>query len=193
MRRITVLGLGVGLGVLTLAACQKSTKSASTGEAKPAVAAAPAAPMTPPKRKSGLWAISTNAMGRDQTIRTCVDAASEKDMTSWSQQQAGETCSQNSFKPVAGGWAFESVCNMPSGGGKITSSGTATGDFNSKYTVKVHSMMEGSSMPQANGTHDMEMNATWEGPCPAGMSPGDIMMPNGMKIGADMMKGARGR
>jgi hypothetical protein len=31
-------------------------------------------------------------------------------------------------------------------------------------------------MPQANGTHEMELTATWQGPCPAGMKAGDMTM-----------------
>jgi hypothetical protein len=32
-----------------------------------------------------------------------------------------------------------------------------------------------------NGTHDMTLEASWQGPCPAGMQPGDMLLPGGMK------------
>jgi hypothetical protein len=198
MRRVIGLGVGAGVGLLLLAACQKSPDAASTGDQAAAgeagPAAAPGGAMTPPRRKSGLWAISTTAMGRDQTIRTCVDQASDAEMAAWGQGAAQEDCTQNKVKPVAGGgWEFESVCTLANGGGTVTSHGTATGDFSSKYVVKVHSTTQGSSMPQADGEHDMQMTATWEGPCPADMKPGDMLLPGGVKISADTMRSARGR
>lgn len=199
MRRMFVLGAGLGVSLLALGACQKSGGAASsgeaaaTGEAKPATASAPMTAATAPKRKSGLWSISTTAMGRAQTIKTCVDAAEDAEMAAWGQQQGDEMCSQHKVTPMMGGWAFESVCEMPGGGGKISSKGTATGDFSSNYTVKIDSTMEGSSMPQANGTHHTEMQATWEGPCPADMKPGDVAV-NGMKFNPGAMrKGAGGQ
>lgn len=188
MRRAMVLGVA-GLGLLALAACQKKDGAGApaAGEtAKPAAASAPMAAPAAPKRKSGLWAISTSAMGRAQTIKTCVDSAQDAEMAAWGQEQGDKMCSQHSYAPIPGGWKFDSVCEMPGGSGKITSSGTATGDFSSKYTVKVHSTTEGSSMPQANGTHDMEMSAVWEGPCPADMKPGDVAV-NGMKFNPSAM------
>jgi hypothetical protein len=33
-----------------------------------------------------------------------------------------------------------------------------------------------------NGRHVTEIAATWLGPCPAGMIPGDVLMANGMKV-----------
>jgi hypothetical protein len=42
-------------------------------------------------------------------------------------------------------------------------------------------------MAQANGTHDMEMTGTWEGPCPADMKPGDMLLPGGVKVNLNSM------
>ena len=42
----------------------------------------------------------------------------------------------------------------------------------------------GSSMPQANGTRKMSMDGVWKGPCPAGMAPGDMELPGGMRVSA---------
>jgi hypothetical protein len=102
-------------------------------------------------------------------------------------------CSQQKVKPVAGGWEFESVCSVPGAGGTVTSHGSATGDFSSKYVVKVHSTTTGSSIPQANGEHDIQMSATWEGPCPADMKAGDMLLPGGVKMSGDAMRAARGK
>jgi hypothetical protein len=191
MRRVVMMGACA----LALAACQKSDKAAASGEAATgeAAQASAAGPVTgPPARKPGLWTISTSSMGRAQEIKTCLDAATDKEMSAWGQQVSKDLCPKNEVGPTAGGWRFDSVCNAPSGG-TMTTTGTATGDFNSKYVVKATTVTTGSPMAQANGTHEMTMTATWSGPCPAGMNPGDMMMPGGVKVTREMMKGAQGR
>jgi hypothetical protein len=197
MRRAFGLGVGLGAGLLLLAACQKNPDTASdqaaAGQGKSVAATAPGGAMTPPKRKSGLWAIDTAAMGRNQTIRTCVDQTSDAEMAAWG-RTGEESCAQAKVKPIAAdSWEFESTCTIPGGGGTVTSHGTATGDFSSKYVVKVRSTTTGSSMPQANGEHEIQMTATWEGPCPADMKPGDMLLPGGVKISQDAMRAAQGR
>ena len=176
MRRVLVLGL---LPLVGLAACQKKPEStaAATGEAAMASANAPAAPVAPagpPKRKPGLWAQTVSTAGRTQTSKICLDEATDARMSAWGQAMGQDICSKNAVTPIAGGWKFDAECSM--GGGKTSTTGTATGDFNSKYVVKATTVTSGSSMPQADGTHDMELTATWEGPCPAGMKPGDMSM-----------------
>ena len=48
----------------------------------------------------------------------------------------------------------------------------------------------GGPLPQANGVHKIAIEATWQGPCPADMKPGDMEMPGGMKINMnDAMSG----
>jgi hypothetical protein len=56
--------------------------------------------------------------------------------------------------------------------------------------VKATTVTSGSSMPQANGTHAMELTATWEGPCPAGMKPGDmtLTLPGGRSMTMNIME-----
>lgn len=187
MRVIAVLGLSA----LVLAACQKKEEtSAATGEAAPAVAKAPAAPVGPPKRRVGLWAQTVSSQGMNQTSKICLDEATEAKMSAWGQQMGDGMCSKNVITPTPGGWSFESVCSM-GGAGTIATTGKATGDFNSKYVLKATSVTTGSSMPQANGTHDMEVTATWEGPCPAGMKPGDLTLPNGMTMNIANLPGKK--
>jgi len=67
-------------------------------------------------------------------------------------------------------------------GGTVVSEGTATGDFNTSYTVQVQSTTSGASAPQMNGAHKVSIASEWLGACPAGMAPGDMELPNGMKI-----------
>ncbi len=174
--------------LLALGACQKKSETAAqTGEAAPAASAAPAAassasaPLAAPRRKAGLWKQTVSSEGSTQTMTLCLDDATEAKMTVWGGQITRNACPKNDIRPTAGGWSFESECDM-GGGGKVATKGTATGDFASSYVVKATSVTTGSSIPSANGTADMEMTGTWAGACPAGMKPGDMTLPGGMKM-----------
>jgi len=173
-------------GLLALAGCQKKpeTPAAANGEAPSAAASAP---MTgPPRHKAGLWTQTVTTQGITQTYKICRDEATEAKMTVFGQQMNKELCPKNEVTPGVGGWSFASECNMGAAG-KISTTGKATGNFNSSYVVKATSVTTGSSMAQANGTHDMEMTGTWEGACPADMKPGDMLLPGGVKVNLKSM------
>jgi hypothetical protein len=182
-----------GAAVLALAACQKKTETAATGESATAAATAPAGPagpLTPPPRKAGLWEQKVSMAEMQQSTKMCLDEATDKQMAWWGSQAAKSTCSEQKISGhLGGGWDFHSVCKSPAGG-TTTSDGTASGDFNSHYKVDVTSTTTGGPMPQANGVHKISIEATWQGPCPADMKPGDMEMPGGMKINMnDAMSG----
>jgi hypothetical protein len=128
--------------------------------------------------------MTSGGPGIKQSIRMCLDAATEQKMKWWG-SNAGpgkRDCQQQSFHPhLGGGWDFHSVCNMGESG-TVTSDGAMRGDFGSHYTVELTSNTTGSPMPQANGSHKMTIEATWTGPCPADMKPGDMELPGGMRI-----------
>ena len=158
MRRVLLIGLGIAV-TAALAGCQK--KDAATGEqtaasSPPALAAAP---VGPPHRKPGLWVQTMDSEGGHQIIRMCLDADTDSKMAIWGQaMKSDNACSKNIVTRMAGGWAFESECDMGQGG-HILSRGMADGDFNSKYTVKVSSTTTGAAFAQANGTHEMTLTA----------------------------------
>jgi hypothetical protein len=179
------------VALLALAGCQKKPETAATGTATTATApAAPAGPLTPPPRKPGLWTQTVSTADMQQTTKLCLDEATDKQMAWWGSQAAKTTCpDQTITQHMGGGWDFHSVCKSAAGG-TTTSSGTATGDFGSHYKVEATSTTTGGPMPEANGEHKIAIEATWQGPCPAGMRPGDMEMPGGMRINMnDMMSG----
>lgn len=186
----------LGVSLLALAACSKKEDKTPTAEASASASAsganasASAGPIAPPKRKPGLWAQTVSTAGMTQTSKLCLDEATEAKMSVWGQQMGQDMCARNVITPAAGGWSFDSECTM-AGAGTIKTKGTATGDFNSKYVVKATSTTSGSSMAQANGTHEMEVTATYEGPCPAGMKPGDMTLPGGMTVNINQMTAAK--
>lgn len=182
----------VCMGALALTACQKKTdEAAKTGEETQAAANAPAtAPAGPPRRKPGLWVQTINASGMTQETKICLDDAVEKKMTLWGQGMSQEACARNEITPTAGGWKVESECDFGEAGKSVTS-GTVTGDFSSKYVMKMTSTTTGAKMPQANGTQTMEMTGAWQGACPADMKPGDMLLPGGMKMNIANLPGAK--
>jgi len=191
MRWMALAGVAV-VAVGGLAACSKKDGAAKTGEATSATATAPMAPVGPPHRKAGLWAQTINAGGGAmQTIKMCLDADTDAKMAIWGQAMGKDNpCAKNVVTPTAGGWAFESECDMGQGG-HIVSKGSATGDFNSKYVVKVSSTTTGAAYAQANGPHEMTLTAEYQGACPADMKGGDVQMPGmpaGMKLNLEDMR-----
>jgi hypothetical protein len=86
---------------------------------------------------------------------------------------------------------MDSVCKSDMG--TTTSHAVITGNFDSAFTVKMSSTTEGgkprAGMP-ANHSSNMTVQAKWLGACKAGQKPGDIMMPNGIKMNVmDLQKG----
>ncbi len=200
MKRVVLV---VAASVLALAACSKKADTAGGAGANASAtapeASKPAAALSAPTRKAGLWEQTLHMRQMVQTTKMCIDDATEQKMKWWATEQRSETgeknpCSEQSVTPkLGGGWTFHSVCQMGESG-KIVSDGEATGDFGSHYMVKVTSVTTGSSYAQANGTHEMTMEGTWKGACPAGMKGGDIQLANGMTFnptdGAGGFKGS---
>lgn len=189
MRVVAVLGVSL----LALAACSKKAEdktAAATGASAPAAANAPAGPIAPPKRKPGLWSQTVTSQGSTQTMTLCLDEATEAKLTVWGGQATADMCPKNVIVPTAGGFTFESECSLGEAG-KVVTKGVATGDFNSKYEIKATSVTTGSSMAQANGSHDMTMSGTWQGPCPAGAKPGDMTLPGGVTMNINQVAGMR--
>lgn len=187
MRRVAILGTGFAVAALALAGCQKKDEAGRAGDAAPAATAEATPATAPPQRKPGLWSHAIQSAGMTQNMKICLDEDTEAKMTVWGQAASKEMCAKQTFTRTAGGWSFSSECDMGEGG-KVVSTGSATGDFNSSYVVKASSTTTGASMPQANGTHDMTLTAKWEGPCPAGMKGGDVkvQIPGGPEMTINM-------
>lgn len=177
MRLIVVLAASA----CVLAACQKKeeTTAAATGEKAPAVATAK--PAAPPKLRAGYWTQTISSQGTTQEIRLCLDEAFAEKMNLWGSQTSAEVCEKYNITPTAGGWTFESECNMGAGGVTVTK-GVVTGDIASRYTVKATTTTTGAQMAQANGYREMELTAVRADQCPAGMKAGDMTMPGGMTM-----------
>jgi hypothetical protein len=187
-----VAGLA-GIALVCLSACNKH---AATGDAAASsgasVTSAPAAPTGPvtlqsiPHRKPGLWSQTMTMTGMpDQmpSLKICVDEASEAKTSLLVQQNQDSHCGAPQLtRNLDGSIAFTTHCDMGTIG-KIDTSGTVKGDFNTAYTVDMTSVSTGGA-PGAGETHHITLSATRVGDCLPGQSGGDIIMANGMKLNA---------
>jgi hypothetical protein len=163
-----------------------------------AVTTIPAAAVDMPSRKPGLWELKMMFAGRSlppQVTQHCVDAATDKQMNALGTGASKDKCSKQDVSRAGDKMIVDSVCQL--GGGTTTSHAEVTGSFDSAYTIKVTSKMDGAAVPgmPAGAATSMTIDAKWLGACKADQKPGDIVMANGMKMNVfDMqkMQGARG-
>ncbi len=186
----------LGLAVLALAACNRNGDEAPEQASEPdapaqaEASAEGAAPPAPPRRKAGLWEQRVSTEGMVQVSRICIDEALERRLSWWGQQATTEGCEKNLVtRRTDGGWQFSSVCDMGTGG-KTTTSGVATGDFDSRYVVQAQSSTVGAEAPQMNGTRQINIESAWQGACPEGFRPGDMELPGGIRLNLLDMAGA---
>ncbi len=144
-----------------------------------------------PKRKSGLWEITSASSAHtiagkgNMTMTMCVDQNSDADWMQGGRQMSQAQCSKQEHKVERDRVTFSSVCNL--GKTTATTQGVATGDFGKEYKVETKSTYEPpiGAMKDASTT----ITAKWLGPCKAGQRPGDVIMPNGMTMNMnDMMQ-----
>ena len=116
MRRVAMVGASLLVLAFAVTACQKKTDAAATGEAPAAATSAPTALSAPPSRKAGLWSHTVSSAGANQAMKVCLDADTDAKMTVWGQAASKDMCAKQSFTRTAGGYAFESECDMGSAG-----------------------------------------------------------------------------
>lgn len=144
-----------------------------------------------PARKSGLWEITTGMGGAhamSQTMQQCIDEKTDKLTEETGMREAQRNCSKNDVRREGGKVIVDSVCKFE--GTTATTRAEFSGDFGGSYRGDIRT----SYNPPMQGMKDMQMTiaAKWLGPCKAGMKPGDVMMPGGMKFNAgDMQRQGR--
>lgn len=183
MRKAQILALA---GLALAAACDRKPGEAPKVPAPPN--SGPTAVQTPPRpaalpdRAPGLWEQTVSSDGVSQTSQLCLDQAVAERFTVWGQNAGREGCAEARVAARAGGgFDFTADCELGENG-RSSTQGTVTGDLARAYKVSARHTVSGAKSPQMNGRHDMTLNAVWKGPCPAGMKPGDVKLPGGLKI-----------
>ena len=147
------------------------------------ICAVPAFAADFPTRKAGLWEMDTNtANGHAVKLQECVDAQTDQAMQSRFASMPQRNCSKRDMQKSGDTIAIDSVCTI--GGKTMNNHMVITGSFESNYTTTMTSQVQG--VPMAPRT--VTMTAKWLGPCAAGQRPGDMIMPNGMKMNIQSMQ-----
>jgi uncharacterized protein DUF3617 len=157
----------------------KSTRFPVTLVLSVAIAFAAQAQM--PTRKAGLWettvsGTSSLAAQGGGKIKHCIDAATDR--AAMTGALAAKACQQGPVVRTATGYELEGTCTI----GAITSKSKSviSGDFSSKVTVQVTSLISTAGGPAKESKTTME--SRYVGPCEAGQKPGDIIMPDGKVV-----------
>ena len=177
--------LTAGAAVLTLAACGDRTEADKAGDASGAeTRAAPGAPLATPKLRAGLWRVTTGGDGPQGVSTMCLDDAVQARMNVVGAQAAGGNCQETTMQPNAGGgWRYRTVCDYSAmGGGTSVSEGVMTGDLRTAYSSRTTVTTTGAAVDHMNGPVAITGEGVYEGPCPADMKPGDMVIPGGMKF-----------
>jgi len=133
-----------------------------------------------PTRKAGLWELTMSLVaGQTMTMSQCTDAATDKDLITNSGASGQQACTKTELQKTATGYANDATCKI--GAMTSTSHAEISGDFNSAYTVHITGHNAGGPAMMPADT-DMTMQAKWVGPCKADQTPGDMIMPGGIKM-----------
>src|SRR5690242_12879198 len=132
-----------------------------------------------PKRKSGLWEIETSSAanpGPPQKAQMCIDQKSADALNEMGMTK--KICSKNDVRREGAAIISDSVCTV--GSSTITTHSIITGKLDSAYKVDTRSTYD----PPLNGMKEgaAMIQARWVGPCKADQKPGDMILPNGVKI-----------
>ena len=159
------LAIGIASAALGLAACSPSapaTDAASTPEAAPAAATANIPAELKEGPAAGKWRVTTTAMGTAMPPSdVCYDKQVSFEESQKMQQQAGVSCSEQSYKREGDAFVGHSVCTMDVNGKTInmTTDMRVVGDFNTKYTMDMTNKMDPAPMP---GMEEQKMTILME-------------------------------
>jgi hypothetical protein len=147
---------------------------------------------TPPPRRAGLWNETFTKDGkRDLGIYSSVHICVGPDTDAKSpifnfdaavrRAHAGNCTAPSASRRGDGLYVFSSTC--PSrGGGTTRTDGLVSGNFRTAYHMQLVSTITGALVPSQNGRHVVEIDGQWLGACPANLAPGDMVLPNGLKL-----------
>jgi hypothetical protein len=119
-------------------------------------------------------------------VRICIDDATDAKMTMIGHAVSGSRCTRSVVKAPDGSVRFHSTCSFGRGG-VVESSGAAWSDFSSAYHLHADSHVRGSIYRPANGPHVTDISASYVGPCPSDMTPGEIIIGPGIKVNLDRL------
>lgn len=154
-------------------------------------AAAPALALDLPQVKTGMWQTKTSRGdgGKDVITQMCLDAAVQQEMLQMGTGLAKSMCSRNDIR--RDGNKIYGVAECKLGDSKLQSKSVMTFNGDSAYRTEINATYDPPFMGKAATTTTIE--GKWTGACPAGVQPGDVILPDGKKINMrSIMSGAMG-
>lgn len=134
--------------------------------------------VAPPYSKPGLWIITRTNAKRSLQTSMCIDRSTQESLTGMGGSMAKSMCSKMATQVNGSVATTEAVCKM--GGSTMTTNSVVTYQGDTAFHVESHTKF---SPPFMGKTESQSVqDGKWSGACPAGMVPGDMMGPNGMKM-----------
>lgn len=134
-----------------------------------------------PKRKPGLWEVTLQMVGGKippRTVKFCTDAATDESLFQLGASTADQMCSRKDINRSGDVVTIDTECKM--GESKMTSHAVMTFSGDTSYKTAIQTHIDPPMMGRSESS--MTQEARWTGACPADMQPGDMMMPNGVKV-----------
>jgi hypothetical protein len=141
-----------------------------------------------PKRKSGLWDIKISRASSNhppQAMQMCIDQKTDNMALQMAETIGKQACSKQSIRREGSKIVGDSVCQI--GETTATSHSVFSGAFDQSYRGEIRSKYDPPLMGKSENLTVIE--ARWTGPCKADQKPGDMIMPNGMKVNIRQMSG----
>jgi len=179
MRAQVVVGISTMTIAVLLGGCDKGAQ-----------ATRPAAALPTPR--AGLWRESLlrdgHELGLIGELRACLDADARARLSTLGDEAGKSMCHDDAVtRDADGGYHFSSACDLGPGGHVVTR-GELTGDLSSRYRVYSRTDTTGAALASMNGHHVIDVEANYLGPCPAGMTAGEVVIANGMKVNMDHLR-----
>lgn len=131
-----------------------------------------------PKRRAGLWESTVVGSSGTQSVKQCIDE--NTDRLALGAVMGPNTCTQTRFVKNGDAYEVEATCKI----GPMTSKGISkiSGDFNSKLKIEVATEVAGAPGKTQPIHSKSVQESSYIGPCTDGLSPGDIVLPDGKVI-----------
>ena len=141
-----------------------------------------------PARKPGLWQVNMTMPGGPmppQQMKMCIDRNTDSEMQRLGMNASQGMCSKPDITRSGNTVTINSVCKMAQTQASTHAVSQFTGDtaYHTDVTTKFDPPLAGHAQQM------MAQDAKWISPCPADMKPGDVVMPNGMKMNMKQMMG----
>ncbi|MDR1163454.1 MAG: DUF3617 family protein [Candidatus Accumulibacter sp.] len=136
-----------------------------------------------PKHKPGLWEIKTgrgvNSASLSIPLQFCIGKDTDN-VLNLERKLPQQECDAPDVETAENRIRLRVKCSVT--GGSVTTESIFEGTLDSAYQGKINYTIE---TPKGRREFSITQEARWLGPCEAGQKPGDVILPNKERVGAD--------